>query len=443
MARRWSRVEEDRVASLVDLCAGSTRQLKQVHAHVVANGQSQNNFLAAKLVRAFAEIGILEQARAIANDMCNPNIFVWTALIRGYAFHPQLDNSGSQEALLLYQRLHHGWAAVRPLSFTLSSVLKACSQLQALAEGRQIHVHVFKHGFQIDGRVQTTLINFYGKCDHLQDARKVFDRIASMGKLDIQAWNTMVGKYAEAGDMEFARDLFDIMPERNTHTYIAMITGYATVGKMSVARKAARCSLPLEEKSSVAYTAMITGYARFGDLHAAREMFDELKNRDVASWNAMIAGYAQAGIAEEAVAIFRLMLEAGCLPNQTTIATVASSCALSGCPSLANLLQTYVDGHPTELLNSHTVASLIDLHSKCGDLHKAYDLFCKWKHRDLVCYSTMIAGFGIHGRGGDAINVFNELGKSNLKPDAICFVSLLASCSHSGMVEEGSSTLSL
>lgn len=441
MARRWSRAEEDRIASLVDLYAGTARQLKQIHSHVVANGQSQNNFIAAKLVRTFAELGALEHARAIADDLTIPNIFVWTALIRGYSLHPWLDNSGSREAFLLYERLRRFYPAVKPLSFTLSSVLKACAQLRALGEGGQVHGHVFKQGFQLDSPVQTTLIDLYGKCGRLSDARKAFDEMRRRGELDVQAWNTMVVACAEAGDMEAARHLFDEMPERNTHSYIAMINGYAAANKMELLRQLLDGNFTFNGNNSVVFTAVITGYAKCGDLLAARQIFDELDDKDVASWNAMITAYAHAGLTEEAVALFHLMLDNGgrqnVHPNHTTIATIASAFAQSGSPSQASFLQAYVDGHGAELLNSHTVAALIDLHSKCGYLDKAHDLFRKWKRKDLVCYSAMIAGFGIHGCGEKAIELFEEIQEANSKPDAICFVSLLAACSHSGMVKEG------
>ncbi|KAK8914599.1 putative pentatricopeptide repeat-containing protein [Platanthera zijinensis] len=441
MGRRWSRAEEEFVASMVDLCAGTSRQLKRVHSHVLINGQSQNNFIAAKLVRAFAELGNLEHARAIADDLCNPNIFVWTALIRGYSSLTGSGNSATLEGFLLYKRLQQFYPLLRPLSFTLSSVLKVCAHLQALVEGIQVHSHAFKNGFQLDSRVQTSLMHLYGKCCCLRDARQVFDELFARGELDLQAWNTMLDIYAEAGEMEAALYLFVRMPEYNTHTYIAMIHGYTVLGKIELARELVAAHLPPNEKNSVVSTALIAGYAQCGDLSASRRMFDELEDGDVASWNAMIAAYARAGRVEEAVDVFQMMMDGdrgrNAQPNHTTISTIASACAQSGSPSRSRSLQAYVDGRGSELLNRHTVAALIDMHSKCGDLRSAYDLFSRFKPKDLVCYSTMIAGFGIHGRGEDAIRLFEELQEVNSKPDAICFVSLLAACSHSGKVEEG------
>lgn len=425
------------MVGLVRRCA-SVRQLKQVHAHVVASGQSQNDFVTTKLVRTFAELGSLDHARAIADAGRNPNVFVWTALIRGYS----LSNSSSswKEALLSYTQMSRR-PGIKPLTFTLSSVLKACLQLLALDEGTQIHAHAFKHGFQLDNRVQTTLIDFYGRCKCFVEARQLFDKILRCGLMDVHAWNTMIAVYAKAGDMGAARCLFETMPEKNTFTWVEMIGGYAALGQMNSALQMFELASANGEKSPVVNTAMITGYAKCRDITAARSMFDEMTKQDVASWNAMISAYSHAGLNDEALNLFKFMLsttgQCKVEPNHATIATIVSVCALSGSRSLANWIQNYINHRSAELLNSHTLAALIDLHSKCGDLDRAYDLFRGWKCKDLICYSSMIAGFGIHGYGKDAIGVFDELKEVGLKPDATCFVSVINACSHAGMVEEG------
>ncbi|XP_072992882.1 pentatricopeptide repeat-containing protein At2g29760, chloroplastic-like [Typha latifolia] len=437
MSRCWRRAEEDRIVELVSRCS-SLRHLKQLHARVIVSGHSNNSFVATKLVRSFAELGSLRYARVIANSVRNPNAFVWNSLIRAYSQADSPDSS--REAIFLYTQMHK-CPQVEPLSFTLSSALKASARLMALAEGAQIHAHVYKYGLQNDARVQTTLIDLYGKCGQLVEARRNFDGIVRAGAKDVQVWNTMIAAYATTGDMESAEFLFARMPERNTFTWVEMIGGYAACGKLHSARWILESGLDNRDVDKVVSTAMISGYAKCGDVAAARLIFDEMRERDVASWNAMISAYSNAGLTDDALDLFKIMLRNSGLskvePNHATISTIVSVCAHSGSPKLANWIQGYVDHCCLKLLNNHTVAALIDLHSKCGDLERAYKLFSKWKHKDLICYSSMIAGFGIYGRGKDAIGVFNELKEANLKPDGICFVSVLTACSHSGMVDEG------
>ena len=45
----------------------------------------------------------------------------------------------------------------------------------------------------------------------------------------------------------------------------------------------------------------------------------------------MLAGYVQIGQHEEALAFFREMIGANVVPNESTLVTVLSGCAQSGC----------------------------------------------------------------------------------------------------------------
>ncbi|XP_020248388.1 putative pentatricopeptide repeat-containing protein At5g37570 [Asparagus officinalis] len=256
------------------------------------------------------------------------------------------------------------------------------------------------------------------------------------GAGDVQLSNTMIAGYIADCDIDSARSIFERMQDRNTFTWVEMITGYVKHGRVDEARKLFHANAVLTG-DPVVCTAMITGYAKIGDLLAARSVFDEMGRRDVAAWNAMISVYSNANMYDEGLDLFKLMISSDVEPNRTTVATIVSVCTQTGSPSLANMIQDYVDHHGSRLLNNHTVAALIDLHSKCGDLRRAKDIFDSWRDKDLICYSSMISGLGIHGRGREATRLFDEMIQSGLKPDSICFVSVLTACSHAGMVHEG------
>ncbi|XP_062191353.1 pentatricopeptide repeat-containing protein At2g20540-like [Phragmites australis] len=159
------------------------------------------------------------------------------------------------------------------------------------------------------------------------------------------------------------------------------------------------------------------------------------------TWDVMIGMYAGAGMAAKAVDLFKVMPESRARPKleprHTTIFTVAAACAQCGMLTQASWIQDYVDHHITRFLNNHTEAALIDMHSKCGDIERAHALFCRWNQRDLICYSAIVSSFGMHGRGNYAIAVFNELCDKGIDPDRICFMSILAACSHTGLLHEG------
>ncbi|TYG48744.1 hypothetical protein ES288_D10G040300v1 [Gossypium darwinii] len=49
----------------------------------------------------------------------------------------------------------------------------------------------------------------------------------------------------------------------------------------------------------------------------------------------------------------------------------------------------------------------------------------------------MIAGYGMHGYGNEAIATFNEMRDAGIEPDEVSFISILYACSHSGLLEQG------
>lgn len=49
----------------------------------------------------------------------------------------------------------------------------------------------------------------------------------------------------------------------------------------------------------------------------------------------------------------------------------------------------------------------------------------------------MISGYGMHGFGEKAIEVYNEMLRNKIDPSPITFVSVLGACSHAGLVEDG------
>ncbi|XP_058080250.1 putative pentatricopeptide repeat-containing protein At5g37570 isoform X1 [Magnolia sinica] len=437
--KRWNRVDEERIVGLLSLCR-DLQQPKQIHAHLVTSGQSHNNFLLTKLIRTLADFGSIEHARCLFNRVDGPpSVFLWTAMIRGYS--SSSNDSLLKQALLLYSQMHRCLnAGDRPLNFTLSSVLKACAGLSALHHGLQVHTHVVKYGFYSEPRVQTTLIHFYSKCGCIEQMKQLFDKMSGLGR-DVQAWNTVIAGYTKLGDMQAARSIFDQMPEKNVFTWVEMITGYANSGQMDCAYQLVDTLLPPGDRDAVVCTAMIAGYAKCGDILAARMMFDKMTVRDVASWNAMITAYSQAGLFSEALHLFHLMLKttvgSKMQPNRTTMATIVSACAQLGSAELARWIEDYINSRGRGLLNVHTVTALIDMHAKCGDPDRAYELFQSWKDKDVICYSSMIEGFGVHGRGKEALRIFRQLQEEGLKPDSICFIGILSACSHAGLVDEG------
>ena len=59
------------------------------------------------------------------------------------------------------------------------------------------------------------------------------------------------------------------------------------------------------------------------------------------------------------------------------------------------------------------------------------------KIQNIVTWTTMIEGFGSHGLGLEALELFGIMLEERIIPNCITFLSLLSACGHSGLVIEG------
>ncbi|KAL2467963.1 Pentatricopeptide repeat-containing protein [Forsythia ovata] len=147
-------------------------------------------------------------------------------------------------------------------------------------------------------------------------------------------------------------------------------------------------------------TTLLDAYAKCGDLDNSRNMFDEMSQRDIASWNALILGLAQGNKPHEALELFKEMREGkiyqwNMMPNEVT------------CSRMQNFDENVI-----------VCNAVIDMYAKCGFVEKAYKVFEGMRcSRNLVTWNTMIMAFAIHGDGVKALELFNSMGRHGIGPE--------------------------
>ncbi|CAL0333053.1 unnamed protein product [Lupinus luteus] len=173
-----------------------------------------------------------------------------------------------------------------------------------------------------------------------------------------------------------------------------------------------------------------------GEVEFARKVFEGSPKSDSVTWSAMIGGYARSGRSAEAVGLFREMQVVGVCPDEITMVSVLSACTDLGALELGKWLESYVDRmkitKSLELCNA-----LIDMFAKCGDVDKAMKLFRRMSMRTIVSWTSVIDGLAMHGRGLEAVSLFDEMIEEGVAPDDVAFIGVLSACSHSGLVDKG------
>ncbi|KAH7571225.1 hypothetical protein JRO89_XS04G0002800 [Xanthoceras sorbifolium] len=190
------------------------------------------------------------------------------------------------------------------------------------------------------------------------------------------------------------------------------------------------------ERDVVVCTSLLRCYAANGLVEIARLVFDKMSERDLVSWNSMISCYSQANLHLQALEVYDKMRSENVSVDGFTLVGLLSSCAHVGALNLG----VFLHGIASEsgfLRNVYVGNALIDMYAKCGDLGAALSVFNGMQKRDVFTWNSMIVGYGVHGRGDEAISFFRQMLMAGLKPNSITFLGLLCGCSHQGLVEEG------
>ncbi|OVA10803.1 Pentatricopeptide repeat [Macleaya cordata] len=438
------------------------RQFNQILSFFFTNGLSNSSFLPTKLIDFCNSFNHMDLASSIFRQIPQQSSFLWTSMIRGFA-----QNGPHYQSILYYAKMHGN--GTEPNHLTHPFVLKACSNLKALLEGEQIHTRVVKSGFLTDTYVFNGVLELYSKCGCVDDARNVYDE---MPQRDFISHTSMISGYFGVGDLVSAQSVFERVEVADVILWSAMIAGYAQNGAPSEALElfhqmqnagakpnqvtfvsvVSACSQlgDLEtgrwvhdlmvrngmEMNIFVSTALLDMYIKGGFIDEAREIFDRIRNRDVASWNSLINGYAKNGYAKEALEVFKEMQEMGLKPNRVTFLSVLTSCAQLGALEKGKEID--------HLINEMGVGSdlsietaLLDMYTKCGSLLNAYRIFSRIYLRDVVAWSAIISGFATNGHFEEAISLFGGMLKDGVWPNEVTFVGILMACSHGGLIHEG------
>ncbi|XP_058083482.1 pentatricopeptide repeat-containing protein At2g02980, chloroplastic-like [Magnolia sinica] len=321
-----------------------------------------------------------------------------------------------------------------PASISLLSKCKSLKQLQ------QIHATIIKSQLHKDTPTLTKLIHFcsLNPSTTMDYARHLFDQIPQP---DVVLFNSLARGYSRTHTPIRAVSLFanmlssGIFPD--DYTFPSLLKACATAKALEEGKQihclAAKLGL---HRNIYVHPTLVNMYAECGDVQAARQLFDQMDQPCVVSYNAMIMAYARSSLPNEALALFRELQASDLKPTDVTMLSVLSSCALLGALELGKWMHEYIKKHGFDVYVKVNTA-LIDMYSKCGSLEDAVCVFEKMGCRDTQAWSAMIVAYAIHGHGNRAISLFEEMKWAGIRPDEITFLGVLYACSHTGLVDEG------
>ncbi|KAI3448593.1 hypothetical protein Pfo_005258 [Paulownia fortunei] len=202
----------------------------------------------------------------------------------------------------------------------------------------------------------------------------------------------------------------------------ALLDFYSKMSDMVIARKVFD---EIRGKNVVSWNSMLSGYVKYGDLAMAQSVFDEMPMKDVISWNSMVSGFARAKDMEQAYELFRRMPQR----NSASWNTMVTGYVECGKIELA---RSFFDAMPER--NNVSYITMISAYSKYGNVEFAKVLYDQMGEKNLLLYNAMIACFAQNNRAKEALQLFDEMLKPNvnIQPDKMTLASAISACSQLG-----------
>jgi len=211
-------------------------------------------------------------------------------------------------------------------------------------------------------------MDMYAQLGQIDFVRTLFDE---MSEKDNVSWNVMISGCVKCRRFEEAVEVFQRMRiEGNVMiseaTVVSSLTACAALRNVEVGKEIHGFIEKELDFTMIMGNALLDMYCKCGYVNVAREIFDGMNERNVNCWTSMVTGYVS-----------------------------------------------------------------------CGELDKARDLFDKSPTRDVVLWTAMINGYVQFNCFDEAVVLFEEMQVRGVKPDKFIVVSLLTCCAQLGTLEHG------
>lgn len=383
------------------------------------------------IIRMFASCSSLQEATEAFDNVQNPTIYTWNAIISA---HSKLDEG--ERAIELFSEMQ--LQGINPDKFTFLPVLRACGSAVRIAKGRVVHNLIVRDVLESDASIGNALLDMYLKCGSLQEGHKLF---ITLRRRDVVSWGAIIDGYTQHGCGSMALELFTNMRQEgyipNRVIYSCVLKACGSVEALTEGRlvysQILRSEIDLDEGIA---NHLVDMYVKCKNLDEGFKALVTWPKRDVVSWGTLITGYAQQGDSSSALRLFYEMRQDGMRPDRVVFLSVLQACSTAGTENQGKIIHDLLIRSGLSL--DVTVGStLVDMYAKSGSFKEAHNVLLSMSHRDAVSWGALISGYAQHGHGHSAIESFEKMQKDGVEPDSYVFSCTLKACGGVGALEHG------
>lgn len=402
------------------------------HCVAIQSGFASDLYFCNTLITSYVKAGSLGDARKVFDEMPERDFVAWTSIISGYAIH------GSFSAVFrLFNEMRMN---TEPNSVTMIIMLQACAASRSLIGGRKLHCYAAKKGFLNHEPVKNSLLKMYSRTDCAREV-EIFCSEIYIG--DVISWNILIAYFVSRRDIAKVAETFNEMStnvQPSTETLTLVFSAFADSGDLFGGKKLHCFVLKTGLCDRISLTSLLNCYAKCGELDLATKLFVEIPDRNGITWSAMMSGFIQNGCFIEAIELFNQIQAAGIEPGAVTLGSLMVACTNLGTLRLGKQIHGYIVRNlfwSEEEDDSSLETTILNFYIRCGSITSARLFFHGMTFKDIVAWTSIIEGCGIHGLGIEALRLFDIMVIEGIEPNRVTFLSLLSACSHCGLVWQG------
>eukprot|EP01018_Ginkgo_biloba_P039897 Gb_15476 [translate_table: standard] len=357
--RLFEKMPERNIVSWNTMIAGYIQKGKVECAHQLFDRMPERNVVSWNaMITAYAQKGRIEDAYQLFNEMPERDVISWTSMVAGFSQNGRID-----DARQLFEKMP------KRNVISWNALIAGYAQNFRINDARQL----FDEMPERNVASWNSMIAGYVQNERIQDACLLFDR---MPERNVVSWTAMITGFTQSEQGEEALKIFSQMQHGSTKpnraTFVSILGACASLAAFEQGKQLHQYTIKMGFQSNIYVgSAFISMYAKCGFIDNARQMFDEISDRDVVSWNSMIAGYAQHGFGNKALKIFEEMQQAGMKPNDVTFIGVLSACSHAGLVDEGLYYFGSMDQDHCIRPRADHYACMIDLLGRAGRLEEA------------------------------------------------------------------------
>ncbi|CAL5334630.1 unnamed protein product [Camellia sinensis] len=266
-----------------------------------------------------------------------------------------------------------------------------------------------------DTHLSNALIVAYLKLGLVTHAHKVF---LGLSCPNVVSYSAMISGFAKSNREVLAVQLFFEMRgsgiEPNEFSFVAILTACIRLSELKLGFQVHSLAMKMGHLECTFVSNALMGlYSKCGCLDFVVSLFDEMPQRDIASWNTLIVGVVKDLDYDRGFDLFRNMQRIdGFRVDQFTLSTLLV--ASTGCLAWMGGREIHAHAQRIGLESNLSVNNaLIGFYTKCGNVRDVVALFERMPLKDIITWTEMITAYMEFGLIGMAVETFDWMPERN------------------------------